>query len=161
MILMRDTEKQEFTRRITQANRSQLLVILYEMTVCYIGDAEKALKDNSISDFHKQVSNIRNCINELMGTLDLKYRPSVQLLELYVYISRELIAADIHRDEEALGHIRMIIEKLRDAYAKASVSDGSAPLVDNARQVYAGLTYGRDRKNEDIVRPEGGCEFNA
>ena len=34
--------KQQFTLRITQANPTQLVVILYEMVLCYLGEMEEA-----------------------------------------------------------------------------------------------------------------------
>ena len=34
--------KQEFTLKISQANKSQLVVILYEMMLTYIGEAKQA-----------------------------------------------------------------------------------------------------------------------
>ena len=37
--------KQQYTLRITQANKSALVVILYEMTITYLEDAMKAHED--------------------------------------------------------------------------------------------------------------------
>ena len=37
--------KQQFTLRITQANSTQLIVILYEMTLQYLADGEQAVDD--------------------------------------------------------------------------------------------------------------------
>ena len=37
--------KQHFTLRITQANSTQLIVILYEMTLQYLADGEQAADD--------------------------------------------------------------------------------------------------------------------
>ena len=39
--------KQQFTLRITQANATQMVVILYEMTLQYLADAEQAAKMRS------------------------------------------------------------------------------------------------------------------
>ena len=36
---MKKEDKQQFTLRITQANSTQLVVILYEMLLCYLEDA--------------------------------------------------------------------------------------------------------------------------
>ena len=38
---MKDTLKQEFTRRISMANSTELVVILYDMVLAYSDDAEK------------------------------------------------------------------------------------------------------------------------
>ena len=34
--------KQQFTLRITQANPTQMIVILYEMLLCYLDEAKEA-----------------------------------------------------------------------------------------------------------------------
>lgn len=158
---MTDEKKQEYTLRITQANRSQLLVILYEMTESYADDTIDALRSDDDASYKEGIRRIRGCINELMNTLDYRYSPSTQLLELYVYISRELISADLHKDSAKIEEIKGIIGKLKDAFAKASESDESAPLVDHAQQVYAGLTYGKHSLNESVMTQGAGCEFNA
>ncbi len=159
--IMTDAKKKEFTLRITQANRSRLLVILYEMTLCYVSEAESTMISGGKADFHKSISNIRNCVNLLIGSLDLRYKPSMQLMELYIYINRELIRVDIHMDEERLKHIRTMISRLRDAYAEAAKADDSPSLVSNAQQVYAGLTYGKGDLKEEVVTEHTGCEYNA
>ena len=41
--------KQQFTLRITQANATQLVVILYEMTLQYLTDGEQAADDAELS----------------------------------------------------------------------------------------------------------------
>lgn len=158
---MTDEKKKEFTLRITQANRSGLLIILYEMTESYIDDAIAALKDGDDTSFKESICSVRGCVNELMNTLDYRYSPSMQLLELYVYISRNLITADIHKDDRMLSEIKGIIVKLHDAYSEAAKEDSSSPLVDHAQQVYAGLTYGKKDLNENVVTSGTGCEFNA
>ena len=43
---MKKEEKQDFTLRITQANPTQLVVILYEMLLCYLEDAVQALAES-------------------------------------------------------------------------------------------------------------------
>ena len=39
---MTNEKKQEYTRKITQANGTGLVVILYDMTLTFLEDAEKA-----------------------------------------------------------------------------------------------------------------------
>ena len=42
--------KQQFTLRITQANSTQLIVILYEMTLQYLADGEQAADDAGLAE---------------------------------------------------------------------------------------------------------------
>ena len=44
--------KQIFTRRITQANRTQLVVVVYDMLLTYLDDAKKAYSVDKIGRAH-------------------------------------------------------------------------------------------------------------
>ena len=68
--------KQQFTLRITQANATQLVVILYEMTLQYLADAEQAAED---AQFLEAVRRTRGCINELLNSLHREYSPATEL----------------------------------------------------------------------------------
>ena len=43
-----------------------------------------------------------------------------------------------------------MIKELRESYEKISSQDTSAPIMENAQTVYAGLTYGKDSLNENL-----------
>ena len=58
--------KQQFTLRITQANSTQLIVILYEMTLQYLADGEQAADDAGLAE---AVHRARGCIKELLNSL--------------------------------------------------------------------------------------------
>ena len=63
--------KQQFTLRITQANSTQLIVILYEMTLQYLADGEQAVDDAGLVE---AVHRARGCIKELLNSLHREYR---------------------------------------------------------------------------------------
>ena len=48
--------KQQFTLRITQANSTQLIVILYEMTLQYLADGEQAVDDAGLTYGRNQLT---------------------------------------------------------------------------------------------------------
>ena len=50
--------KQDFTRRITQSNRSELVVVLYDICFSYLDEAEKNLKEKDF-DVYKEASDWR------------------------------------------------------------------------------------------------------
>ena len=49
-----------------------------------------------------------------------------------------------------ISQIAGMFRKLRDAYHTISKEDQSEPLMENAQNVYAGLTYGRTDINESM-----------
>lgn len=140
---MKDELKQQFALRITQANKTELIVILYEMFLTYIEDAKTDLQNQDTKTFRLDIQRARGCLKELMGSLNFDYEPAPTLLRLYIYVSRLLVTADLHNEEKELDEAAKIIGKLRDAYAAISKEDKSGPVMGNTQTVYAGLTYSK------------------
>ncbi len=143
--------KQEFTLRITQANKTQLITILYEMILLYLAEAEESLTKDDKPAYKQAIRKIRDCMNELILSLHLEYELAQNLLQLYLYINSELVQANIHYEKENLHHIEFIIKQLHGAYQKIETQDTSGPVMGNTQTVYAGLTYGRNTLSENIT----------
>lgn len=155
---MTSEAKKEFTIRISQANKSGLIVILYEMYLAYLEDAINNPDDRAV--FREGIRKARGCINELMNSLDFTYELSYLLLRLYIYVNKEMAAADVRGSSEQLLACRKIIEELLSAYREVSRLDISAPVMENAQTVYAGLTYGKGKLTESLSN-EGNRGFLA
>ncbi len=148
---MTTEKKQTFTRRITQANRSQLVVIVYEMLLVYLEDAMNAYEEDKKEDFRENLHMARECIGQMRTSLNFDYNISRNLFAIYCFADRE-IAKDMYSlKKENLDVIKMIFTKLHDAYYVVSTKDESGPLMDNIQTVYAGLTYSKSDLNEDFM----------
>lgn len=153
--------RQQFTLRITQANKTELIVILYEMVLTYLDDAERALEAGEIADFRDSLRKVRGCIGELIASLNLDYELAARLLSLYLYCNREVIKADARKDKEPLVHIRTVMEKLRAAYEELAKQDATGSVMQNSQTVYAGLTYGKNSLSEDMADQGANRGFRA
>ena len=147
-------EKQkDFARRITQANRTELLVVTYDILIEEIEEAERLYNGGDIEEYRRSAKRAQRFIAELMSTLDFEYPISGQLLRLYEYVQRLLIKSDISGIPYKLDSARNVISGLRSAYAKIAETDDSAPLMENTQSVFAGLTYGKGSLNETDLDP--------
>lgn len=153
--------KQEFTLRITQANKTQLITILYEMALQYVDEASEALAAGDRSAFKNAVRRIQGCMCELMDSLHLEYEVAQNLLQLYLYINREVAKAALYNNEENLEHVRPVLENLAAAYKKIEGEDTTGPVMANTQAVYAGLTYGRDNLLENAADPAANRGFSV
>ena len=88
---MTDEKKQQYTLKISQASRTQLVVILYEMTLDYLKEAEDAAGSRDEAAFHTGIKRARACIHELSHSLNHEYPVSGNLLQLYLFADRMLI----------------------------------------------------------------------
>lgn len=153
--------KQQFTLRITQANKTEMIVILYEMILTYMSDAEEELEKGDIAAYREALRKTRGCFGELLASLNLEYDLAARLLSLYLYCNRELIKADIRKESEPLTHVRSVIEKLLAAYRELAAQDTTGPVMQNSQTVYTGLTYGKNKLSEDVTEESTNRGFRA
>ena len=57
-------------------------------------------------------------------------------------------------DVSVVDEADVIMKKLRNSFETAAADDKSAPLMDNAQKVYAGLTYGKGRLTESFINDD-------
>ena len=148
---MTKESKQQFTFRTTQANSTELVVILYEMLMCYLAEAEEALHAGNTCGMTESFRKARACINELMQSVDTRYEPGSALLQLYVYSLKRLVHAQRKQDAEPLQEVQKIMQALHDAYAEIAPQNTRGPVMNNSQTVYAGLTYGRNDLTENMA----------
>lgn len=153
--------KQQYTLKITQANKTQLVVILYEMMLIYLDEAQQAHAKEDREGFREGISKSRGCLKELMSSLHFEYEPAMNLLQLYLYANRELARADIRNSTQELDHVKMVMTKLHAAYEKISEQDTSGPVMENTQTVYAGLTYGKKALTENLSDQGSSRGFRA
>lgn len=147
---MNDELKQQYKLRITSANKTQLVVILYEMFLQYMEEAKEAHKKENVKDFKDAIRYARGCVKELMQSLNFEYKPAKELMQLYVYVNKELVHADVQNKTEPLEHSIAVMKELWEAYNQISSMDRSPAVMENSQKVYAGLTYGRGDLVENL-----------
>lgn len=151
--------KQEYTLRITQANKTQLITILYEMALLYVDEAEEALTVGNRTEFKNAVRRIQGCMCELMDSLHMEYEVAQNLLQLYLYVNREVAKAALYDNAENLEHVRPVLKKLAAAYKEIEAQDLTGSVMGNTQAVYAGLTYGKDTLTESMASPDANRGF--
>ncbi len=143
--------KQQFTLKISQANKTQLVVILYEMLLEYIEEAKQAYSNQDKDGFRQGIRRAKGCLHELMASLHFEYALSGNLLQIYAYADRQLTKADIRFSLKEVILVESIMARLHDAYETVSAQDTSEPVMANTQTVYAGLTYGKSNLTESLT----------
>lgn len=148
---MKEHLKQEFTRRITCANKSELVVILFEMFHQDVLDAIEYCEAKNYGDMHVEISKSRNIVLELINSLDMNYEISGNLYAIYRFVEKKLIQSDIRREVSGLKDADMLMAKLHESFEQVAKLDTDGPMMENSEPVYAGMTYGR----ENLVESSG------
>ena len=147
---MKKEKKQEFTLRITRANKTQMVVILYDMVLVYLEDALEAFENKNFKEFKWNIERGKDCIDELLNSLHMEYEIAGILRGLYFFYKRELTTAAIQMKAELVAPVMQMLRELKESYEQVASQDTSAPVMENAQTVYAGLTYGKDSLNVNL-----------
>lgn len=142
-----------FTARVTQASKSELIVILYEMILAEMKEAKEAYEEGNLATFDKELKRAQKYITELTASLNYSYAISYDLVSLYIYVNKRIITAIIKRNPFSLDSAETVLKTLLTGFEGVSKQDTSGPMMRNTQQLYAGLTYGKGKLNEVYLDP--------
>ena len=143
-----------FTRRITSANKSEIIVIIYDIIEENLALAKKALAEGDVETHRNEIKQAISFVKELLVSLDMNYEVSKNLASLYIYVSRCLNFALVSGKKEEIESAEKVLRKLGDSFREVAKTDESKPVMENTQRVYAGITYGRGLDlDETLVAP--------
>lgn len=145
---------QTYAARVSQANRSELIVIMYEIILEDLKNGIKAYENSDIKTFGKELKHAQKFVSELINSLDFKYVMSYDLMQLYLYTNKRIIAAIIKKKPDDLESAIKVMNRLLVGFEGVAKEDTSEPLMQNTQQLYAGLTYGKGTLNETYIDPK-------
>ena len=144
-----DKEKQkDFARRVTQANKTELVSITCDIIIENIECASGFLGKGNTSEYRTELKQAQNFLGELIRSLDFNYPIAADLLKIYGYVQKILVASDVSGENRGLEEIKDIMEKIGSAFSQIAPQDTSGCVMENTQQIYAGLTYSKDSLNE-------------
>lgn len=140
------------TAQIANATPGQLIIITYEIIIETLEEAQKQLAVKDEKKFKRTIDKAQKLLRELMDSLDLSYSISLDLMELYLYINKTIIKGYISLKEEPLEEAKQLLNTLLIGWKQAvATEEGKGPVIENAQQIYAGLTYGKGSLNESVM----------
>ena len=112
--------------KIMTASPGELTLMLYEGAIkfCNIGIA--AIEENDIPKAHTNIVKVQKIIDYLRQTLDMKYPVATDFDNIYSYLSRRLVEANIQKDKEILEEVNTHLHSVRDNWKEVMrvVKDG-------------------------------------
>ncbi len=110
--------------KIMTATPGELTLMLYEGAVKFGNIAIKAIDEGDIETAHANIVKVQNIIDEFRRTLDFKYPVAQDFENVYSYLSRRLIEANINKDkeimEEVVKHLRSMRDNWKEVMKKAA-----------------------------------------
>jgi flagellar protein FliS len=99
-----------------------LVLMLYDGALRFMGEAQQALGSNDAIAAGKAVSRTLAIVQELQNTLNLQQGGAIaqELDRLYTYVTERLLEVTAKRDAAALQQAQKVITTLRDGWAEAA-----------------------------------------
>jgi len=130
----------DYVAKISNATPLGLVIINYELILDCIRSACDALA-NDIAEFEARITKSRDLLMLLMNSLDFNYDISKILLKEYIYINSLLVKAYFSRNAQPLDDASGRLSEMLDGWRALTALENALPVMENAQQLYAGLTY--------------------
>ena len=110
--------------KVTTSSPGQLLVMLYDGLIRFLREAQTAMEAKDRRKSGEKLSRANAILAELLGTLDPSHHPQLcaTLQPLYMFCMNHLLKANIQQKPEMIAEVIVILQPLRDAWAKAVAS---------------------------------------
>ena len=100
--------------KILTASPAELTLMLYEGAIKFCNIAEQAVEEKDIQKAHTNIRKVQNIIGYLQSTLDTRYPVAQDFINIYDYLSKRLVEANVKKDKEILEEINMHLHSVRD-----------------------------------------------
>lgn len=101
---------------VMTASPQELTLMLYNGCLKFMKLAKKAMHENKIEEKNTNLIKAQAIIQELSYTLDPAIELSKGLAQLYDYMYRQLVEANMKNDETVLEEVEVLITELRDTW---------------------------------------------
>ncbi len=111
--------------KVQTATPAQLTLMLYDGAVKFCNLAINGLEEHDYYKTNENIKKVERIIEEFRATLNFKYPVAKDFDNVYEYISKRLLEANIHKDreilEEVLEHLRTMRETWVEVMKRAKV----------------------------------------
>ncbi len=113
--------KQYKKTQIDTTPKEQILLMLYDGAVRFLHQAKEGFAEKNIEKIHNNLIKVQNIITEFETTLDMENGGEFaqNLFALYEFMNRQLIRANMKKDEAALDIVIKHMTELRDTWREA------------------------------------------
>ena len=104
---------------VNTATKEELTLMLYDGAVKFCNQAIASMEADDHIKTNETIRKVQNIVREFQITLDKKHEIASQLDQLYDYMHRRLVEANLKKDIEILTEVRDHLRSLRDTWKEA------------------------------------------
>ncbi|CDD46296.1 putative uncharacterized protein [Firmicutes bacterium CAG:534] len=102
--------------KVLTASPAELTLMLYEGAIKFCNIAIAAIEQKEVEKAHVNIRKAQKIIEHLRVTLDMKYPVAKDFDNMYQYIDRRLLEANISKDPEILKEVLTHLHAIRDTW---------------------------------------------
>ena len=100
--------------KVMTAKPAELTLMLYEGAIKFCNVAIAAIEEKDIQKAHVNIVKVEKIIDYLRQTLDMKYEVAKDFENIYEYLSKRLVMANVKKDKEILEEVNGHLRSVRD-----------------------------------------------
>lgn len=102
--------------KIMTASPVELTLMLYEGAIKFCNIAIMGIEQKDISKAHTNIVKTEKIVDYLRATLNMKYPVAQEFENIYVYLGRRLVEANLKKDKEILEEVCEHLRSVRDTW---------------------------------------------
>ena len=102
--------------KVLTASPAELTLMLYEGAIKFCNISIVAIEQKNVPKAHTNIVKTQKIIDYLRQTLDMNYPVAQDFENIYVYLSRRLVEANLKKDKEALEEVNGHLRSVRDTW---------------------------------------------
>ncbi|MET1248336.1 flagellar export chaperone FliS [Sporolactobacillus sp. STCC-11] len=118
---------------VLTATPGELTLMLYNGCIKFIRQGKLSISEEDIEGKNIYIQKAQAIIRELMVTLDQKQPVSKSMMQMYDYMNRRLIEANIKNDTAILDEVEGFVAEFRDTWKQViEITQKNQPKRDRA-----------------------------
>lgn len=101
---------------VTTASPGELTLMLYNGCIKFLNQAKSAMEEKNYEMKNKYIQKAQSIISELMVTLNMDIPVAKHMMQMYDYMNRRLIEANIKNSIEILEEVESFVIEFRDTW---------------------------------------------
>lgn len=102
--------------KVLTASPAELTLMLYEGAIKFCNIAMVAIDGNDVQKAYTNIVKAEKVIDYLRVTLDMRYPVAKDFENIYTYLSKRLVEANIKKDKEILIEVHGHLSSVRDTW---------------------------------------------
>lgn len=104
--------------KVMSASGPELTLMLYDGAIKFLNVADYAIEKNDLEKAHTNIIKTERIIEYLRNTLDMKYPVAQDFENMYSYIARRLVEANLSKDRDIVAEVNKHMHSIRDNWVE-------------------------------------------